>query len=168
MAGTRRLSARGAARGRPVSTTPTPETIPALPVEPAVDRWIDAFMRLRPRSFSGSADPAVADDWMAHMLELFDALGCPFGRRVVLAALVLEGEAATWWRGQRRAMFGEAQNSEIAWDDFVEAFRECYIPASAMAQFRRELIHLRQGQMSVNDYLSRFTYLAVRRRAGAF
>ncbi|KAG0490049.1 hypothetical protein HPP92_006912 [Vanilla planifolia] len=75
-------------------------------------------------------------------------------------ALVLEGEAATWWRGQWRAMFGEAQNSEIAWDDFVEAFRECYIPASAMAQFRRELIHLRQGQMSVNDYLSRFTYLA--------
>ena len=73
--------------------------------------------------------------------------------RIRLAAFQLEGEAQVWWKWARTSRDLEA----MTWAEFQELFMGKYFLEIAKAQ---EFLELKQGVMTVMDYVTRFTELA--------
>ena len=46
------------------------------------------------------------------------------------------------------------------WQEFIAAFREYYIPAGVLNRKLTEFLDLKQGSMSVMDYVNKFNHLA--------
>ena len=70
-----------------------------------------------------------------------------------LVAFQLEGEAQVWWRWVRTSRDLET----MTWAEFEELFMGKYFPEIAKAQ---EFLELKQGAMTVIDYVTRFTELS--------
>ena len=73
--------------------------------------------------------------------------------RIRLAAFQLKGEAQVWWRWARTSKDLEV----MIWAEFQELFMGKYFPEIAKAQ---EFLELKQGAMTMMDYVTRFTKLA--------
>ena len=69
-----------------------------------------------------------------------------------LAAFQLEGEAQVWWKWVRTSRDLEA----MTWAEFQELLLGKYFPETAKA---REFLELKQGAMTVMDYVTRLTEL---------
>ena len=76
--------------------------------------------------------------------------------RIRLAAFQLEGEAQVWWKWVRTARDLEA----MTWVEFQELFMGKYFPDTARHAKAQEFLELKQGVMTVMDYVARFTELA--------
>ena len=69
--------------------------------------------------------------------------------RITLASFQLEGESQIWWEWVTTSRDLET----MKWDDFCRLFMGKYFSA-------REFLELRQGAMTVLEYVARFTELA--------
>jgi hypothetical protein len=69
----------------------------------------------------------------------------------------LEGLAADWWDAYTVAHAAPNTNT---WQEFRDSFRAHHIPSSVIKLKQRELLALKQGNMSVNEYLYKFTQLS--------
>ena len=76
--------------------------------------------------------------------------------RIRLAAFQLEGEARVWWRWVRTSRDLEV----MTWAEFQELFMGKYFPETARHAKAQEFLELKQGAMTVMDYVARFTELA--------
>ena len=76
--------------------------------------------------------------------------------RIRLAAFQLEGEAQVWWKWARTSRDLEA----MTWAEFQELFMGKYFPVTARHAKAQEFLELKQGAMTVMDYVTRFTELA--------
>ena len=76
--------------------------------------------------------------------------------RIRLAAFQLAGESLIWWDWVKTSRNVEA----MTWVDFKELFMSKFFPASARHDKAREFLDLRQGDMTVLEYMARFTELA--------
>ena len=96
----------------------------------------------------------VADHWFMHIEKVLEAMEITSDTtRIRLAAFQLEGEALVWWKWARTSRDLEA----MTWVEFQELFMGKYFPKIAKAQ---KFLELKQGAMTVMDYLTRFTELA--------
>ena len=75
--------------------------------------------------------------------------------RIRLAVFQLEGEAQVWWRWARTSKDLEA----MTWAEFQELFMGKYFPDTARHAKAQEFLELKQGVMTVMDYVARFTEL---------
>ena len=76
--------------------------------------------------------------------------------RIRLAAFQLEGEAQVWWKWARISRDLEA----MTWVEFQQLFMGKYFPITARHAKAQEFLELKQGEMTVMDYVARFTELA--------
>ena len=76
--------------------------------------------------------------------------------RIRLAAFQLEGEAWVWWRWARTSKDLEV----MTWAEFQELFMGKYFQETARHTKAQEFLELKQGAMTVMDYVARFTELA--------
>ena len=76
--------------------------------------------------------------------------------RIRLAAFQLEGEAQVWWKWAKTSRDLEA----MTWIEFQELFIGKYFPDTARYAKAQEFLELKQGTMTVMDYMARFTELA--------
>ena len=76
--------------------------------------------------------------------------------RIRLAAFQLEDEAQVWWKWARTSRDLEA----MTWAEFQELFMGKYFPDTARQAKTQEFLKLKQGTMTVMDYVARFTELA--------
>ena len=76
--------------------------------------------------------------------------------RIRLAAFQLEGEAQVWWKWERTSRDLEA----MIWAEFQELFMGKYFPVTTRHAKAQEFLELKQGAMTVMDYVTRFTELA--------
>ena len=76
--------------------------------------------------------------------------------RIKLVAFQLEGEAQVWWKWARTSKDLEA----MTWEEFQELFMGKYFPDTARHAKAQEFLELKQGAMTVMDYVVRFTELA--------
>ena len=96
----------------------------------------------------------VADHWFMQIEKVLEAMEITSdATRIRLAAFQLEGEAQVWWKWARTSRDLEA----MTWAEFQELFIGKYFPEIAKAQ---EFLELKQGAMTVMDYVTRFTELA--------
>jgi hypothetical protein len=76
---------------------------------------------------------------------------------VLYASGRLEGLASDWWDAYTAAH--PAPNT-ITWQQFRDAFRAHHIPDGVLKLKQRVFLALKQGNMSVNEYLDKFTKLS--------
>ena len=96
----------------------------------------------------------VADNWFMQIENVLEAMEITSDTtRIRLAAFQLEGEAQVWWKWARTSRDLEV----MTWAEFQELFMCTYFLETAKAQ---EFLELKQGAMTVMDYVARFTELA--------
>ena len=118
---------------------------------------LQRFRAHHPPSFTGGGDPIVADHWFMQIENILEAMEITSDTtRIRLAAFQLEGEARVWWRWVRASRDLEA----LAWAEFQELFMGKYFPETAKHAKAQEFLELKQGAMTVMDYVARFTELA--------
>ena len=100
----------------------------------------------------------VADYWFMQIEKVLEAMEITSDTtRIRLAAFHLEGEAQVWWKWARTSRDLEA----ITWAEFQELFMGKYFPDTVRHAKAQEFLELKQGTMTVMDYVARFTELAL-------
>ena len=118
---------------------------------------LQRFRALHPPTFTGGGDPMVADHWFMQIENVLEAMEITSDTaKIRLAAFQLEGEARVWWRWVRTSRDLEV----MTWAGFQELFMGKYFPETARHAKAQEFLELKQGAMTVMDYVARFTELA--------
>jgi hypothetical protein len=82
---------------------------------------------------------------------------CSNRERVLFASHQLEGSASEWWDAYVNA---HEEPHNIEWQEFRNAFHTHHVPQGMIKLKRKEFQDLRQGSMSVKEYVTRFTQLS--------
>ena len=118
---------------------------------------LQRFRAHHPPTFTRGGDPMVADHWFMQIENVLEAMEITSDTTMVrLAAFQLEGEARVWWRWVRTSRDLEV----MTWAEFQELFMGKYFPETARHAKAQEFLELKQGAMTVMDYVARFTELA--------
>jgi hypothetical protein len=115
------------------------------------------FMSHHPPTYSHSTNPLDVDDWLKTVTKKLERAQCTDHEMVRYASGRLEGLASDWWDAYTATH--PAPNT-ITWQQFRDAFRARHIPDGVLKLKQREFLALRQGNMSVNEYLDKFTQLS--------
>ena len=75
--------------------------------------------------------------------------------RIKLVAFQLEGEAQVWWNWAKTSRDLEA----MTWAEFHDLFMVKYFPDTTCHAKAQEFLELKQGTMTVLEYVARFTEL---------
>ena len=99
----------------------------------------------------------VADHWFMQVEKVLEAMEITSDMtRIRLATFQLEGEAQVWWKWARTSRDLE----EMTWAEFQELFMGKYYLDTARHAKAQEILELKQGTMTVMEYVVRFTELA--------
>jgi hypothetical protein len=118
---------------------------------------LGGFQWTKPPTFSHSIEPMDADNWLKTIEKKLQIIQCTNRDRVLFAAHQLVGPAADWWDA-----YGEAHEEPkiINWQEFRNNFRTHHVPFGIMKLKKKEFQYLKQGSMSMNEYVTRFTELS--------
>ena len=118
---------------------------------------LQRFRVHHPPTFTGRGDPMVADHWFIQIENILETMEITSDTtRIRLAAFQLKGKARVWWRWARTSRDLEV----MTWVEFQELFMGKYFQETAKHAKAQEFLELRQGAMTVMDYVARFTKLA--------
>ena len=99
----------------------------------------------------------VADHWFRQIENVLEAMDITSdAAKIRLAAFQLEGESQAWWDWVKTFRDLEA----MTWAAFHGLFMSKYFLATARHAKAQEFLELRQGMMTVMEYMARFTELA--------
>jgi hypothetical protein len=115
------------------------------------------FQRTRPPTFSHSVEPMDVDDWLKTIEKKLQVVQCNNREKVLIASHQLEGPTIDWWDAYAEA---HEEPESINWQEFRNSFRIHDVPFGMMKLKKKEFEDLKQGSMSVNEYVTRFTQLS--------
>ncbi|XP_015970341.1 uncharacterized protein LOC107493818 [Arachis duranensis] len=115
------------------------------------------FFMVHPPTFRGSTNPIEVNHWFQGMERALQAQHVPLNQYVEFAAYQLAGEAQPWWQAECHLL--QFQNADIPWEVFQTAFYKKYFHKSAREAKEMELMQLKQGSMSVDEYTNKFEEL---------
>jgi hypothetical protein len=98
-----------------------------------------------------------AEDWLKGVEKKLVIAQCTDHEKVLFAAHQLYGTAANWWETYCNT---HANIDTITWNEFKARFRIHYVPRGTMKFKRKEFADLKQGDMTVNEYLNSFIQLS--------
>ena len=116
----------------------------------------ERFRRQQPPTFEGTADPSVAEDWIKRIQRIFNFMRLNDEERIACAVNQLEKGASYWWDlvAQTKDM------AALTWTDFVKLFNDKYLGEAIRTRKIQEFMALRQGKLSVAEYVTKFEELA--------
>ena len=118
---------------------------------------LQRFKAHHPPTFMGGGDPMVADHWFRQVEKILEAMEITSdATKIRLVAFQLEGQSQVWWDWVKASKNLEPRT----WEEFRELFIGKYFPASAQHAKSREFLELRQGTMTVLEYVAKFIELA--------
>ena len=132
------------------------QTPQAPPPQRSRDKYGD-FIRSGVPTFSYAVEPLDADDWLKTVEKKLKTLQCSDREKVLYAAGQLTGAANDWWEAYCSA---HTDPDTITWAEFIESFRGYHVPKGTIQLKRKEFLDLKQGSMTVNDYVNKFTQLS--------
>ena len=113
--------------------------------------------RAHPSIFTRGGDPMVADHWFRQIEKVLEAMDITSdAARIRLVMFQLESESQVWWDWVKTSIDLEA----MTWAEFHELFMGKYFLATARYAKAQEFLELKQGAMTVIEYVARFTELA--------
>jgi hypothetical protein len=81
---------------------------------------------------------------------------CNNHEKVLLASHQLSRSAADWWDVYVEA---HEEPESINWPEFRAAFRAYHVPQGVIKLKKKEFHDLKEGSMSVNEYVTKFTQM---------
>ncbi|XP_057958445.1 uncharacterized protein LOC131151210 [Malania oleifera] len=115
---------------------------------------------MRPPSFSGGADPLVAENWVQDIEDMLAVLSCIDEQKVLFAMFKLTGEVKHWWRSVRLSEEQRLEFVAVTTSRFRKLFFKWYFPTTVRSAKAAKFLHLMQGQMTVLQYATRFIELS--------
>jgi hypothetical protein len=116
------------------------------------------FLRTRPTTFSQAKDPMDAEDWLKGLEKKLVIAQWTKREKVLFAVHQHYGTIANWWETYCNT---HANVDTITWNEFKARFRTNYVPRGTMKLKRKEFADLKQGGMTVNEYLNSFIQLSM-------
>ncbi|XP_075500099.1 uncharacterized protein LOC142538682 [Primulina tabacum] len=110
------------------------------------------FRRLNPKEFGGTTDPFLAEGWIRSLELHFDYLQMRDGDRARCAIYMLRDDASLWWEAAAHAV----DLATLTWARFKELFYGKYFIADVRGRLMREFMSLRQGDLSVAEFIRKF------------
>jgi hypothetical protein len=101
-------------------------------------------------------EPMDADDWLMSVEKMLHVVQCNNCEKVLLASHQLFGPSADWWDAYMEA---HEEPESINWPEFIVAFR-AYRVLQGVVKLKKEFQDLKQGFMSMNEYVTKFTQLS--------
>ena len=99
----------------------------------------------------------AVDHWFRQIERILEAMEITSdSMRIRLAAFQLEGESQVWWDWAKTSRDVEA----MTWAEFHGLFMSKYFPATARHAKAQDFLELKQGSITVMEYVARFTELA--------
>jgi hypothetical protein len=98
-----------------------------------------------------------ADEWLKSVEKKLQVVQCNSCDKVLLASQQFFGPAVDWWDAYVEA---HEEPESINWPEFRVAFREHRVPQGVIKLKKKEFQDLKQGSMSVNEYVTKFTELS--------
>ena len=99
----------------------------------------------------------VTDHWFMQVEKVLEAMEIASDTtRIRLATFQLEGETQVWWNWKKTSRDLEA----MTWAEFHDLFMGKYFSETARHTKAQEFLKLKQGAMTVIEYVARFTELA--------
>jgi hypothetical protein len=102
-------------------------------------------------------EPMDADDWLKTVEKKLQIVQCNNRENVLLASHQLIGPAADWWDAYIEA---HEEPDSINWNEFKAVFHSHLVPEGIMKLKKKEFQDLKQGSMTVSEYVTRFTQLS--------
>jgi hypothetical protein len=115
------------------------------------------FLQTRPTTFSQAKDPMEAEDWLKGVEKKLLIAQCMDREKVLFAAHQLFVMAANWWETYCNT---HTDVNSITWNEFKARFHNHYVPRSTMKLKKNEFTDLKQGGMTVNEYLNSLIQLS--------
>jgi hypothetical protein len=112
------------------------------------------FQCTKPPTFSHVVEPMDANDWLRSVEKKLQVVQCNIREKVLLASHQLSGRTTDWWDTYVEA---HEEPESINWSEFRAAFRAHHIPQGVIKLKKKEFQDLKQGSMSVNEYVTKFT-----------
>jgi hypothetical protein len=134
---------------------PNQQQVPPPP--PPHQSRLAEFPRTHPTTFSQAKDLMDVEDWLKVVEKKLVIAQCIDREKVLFAAHQLYGTAANWWETYSNT---HANVDTITWNEFKARFRNHYVPRGTMKLKRKEFADLKQGDMTVNEYLNSFIQLS--------
>jgi hypothetical protein len=97
------------------------------------------------------------DDWPKSVEKKLEVVQYNNWKKVLLASHQLSGPTADWWDAYVEA---HEEPESTNWPEFRVAFRARHVPQGVIKLKNKEFQNLKQGSMSVNKYVTRFTQLS--------
>ncbi|KAL8108572.1 hypothetical protein AgCh_024881 [Apium graveolens] len=114
------------------------------------------FQAVNPPEFKGSLELIEANVWLKEIEKAFALVKVKDEQKVEFASYYLKNEATYWWE-----MVKTLEGTDvITWERFKELFLEKYFPQFVQDQMELKFLELKQGNMSVTDYESKFEELS--------
>jgi hypothetical protein len=92
-----------------------------------------------------------AKDWLKGVEKKLVIAQCIDREKVLFAVHQLFGTATNWWETYCST---HANVDSITWNEFKAHFRNHYVPRGTMKLKKKEFTNLKQGIMTVNEYLN--------------
>jgi hypothetical protein len=97
-----------------------------------------------------------AEDWLKGVEKKLVIAQCTDHEKVLFAAHQLFGTIVNWWETYSNT---HADVDSITWNEFKAHFRNHYVPCGTMKLKKHEFTDLKQGGMTINEYLNSFIQL---------
>jgi hypothetical protein len=98
-----------------------------------------------------------ADDWLNSVEKKLQVVRCNNREKVLLASYQLFSPATDWWDAYVEA---HEEPESINWPEFRAAFRAHHVLQGVIKLKKKEFQDLKQGFMSVSEYVTKFTQLS--------
>ncbi|XP_012850982.1 PREDICTED: uncharacterized protein LOC105970696 [Erythranthe guttata] len=112
----------------------------------------ERFLRMHPAEFHGGPDPTIGEEWITSLEVIFDYMEMSDQDRIHCSLFLLKNEARHWWEGTKEGI----DLTNTTWSAFKILFFEKYFSKNLRAQKLKEFLELKQGNMSVPEYVRRF------------
>ncbi|XP_073290501.1 uncharacterized protein [Primulina huaijiensis] len=112
----------------------------------------ERFMKMRPKEFSGTSDPMIAEGWIKSLEVIFEFMELGNADRVRCATYLFSGDARLWWEGAAVAL----NLATLTWTRFTEVFYSKYFAEEVRTRLTTEFMSLRQGDMTVTEFIRKF------------
>ncbi|XP_073120608.1 uncharacterized protein [Henckelia pumila] len=122
-----------------------------------MEALLKRFQSFRPSYLNGKENPVDCESWLEDIDQLFESLDYSDDRRTRLVIHQLQGVEKSWWMTIKRAK--ENKGTAITWALFRAEFYKRFFPVSYRKDKGAEFANLRQGSMSIEDYVAKFDSL---------
>jgi hypothetical protein len=129
----------------------------APPSPPPHRSHLAEFLQTRPTTISQAKDPMEDEDWLKGVEKKLVIAQCTDHEKVLFVAHQLFGTIANWWETYCNT---HADVASIMWNEFKARFHNHYVPHGTMKLKNKEFTNLRQGNMTINEYLNTFIQLS--------